>query len=401
MNYFNQKILFVVWAFFFLFPVAGFSQYKDSSMNTKHISARKNVLDEQFDYAIVKYAGLLQKEDNTTVRAEYAFALALSKCYDGAIMNLDKILISGKADKTTLFYISQVLKLMEYDELADVFWEKEESFKIWWIYDKYESFLEKYKCLATINTDNLWTALNRANMLVAQKQYIQSIVLYQELVETYPNEYLPYIGFSALWESLGYNTLAIKYLRQGLAVMGNNKTKFDTDGIYQKHLEKLETDNNYESRVFQSHKLKELGGQKEQNSSENGQFERQFAYFGLTYINKTVSMNAKYGFYTSDKTSFSLGFGFSRYDKTNMYTIASSFCGDIGSIFNAGLSLMGQLSKENYGLGLGLVGGLSIPLSDKKSSIDANLAFYYNFKFQSTNSLDFTGTLSIGYTRYF
>ena len=413
----KYTISFIVSVLFAFMPYYASSQgyYKNASMNEKHKLARKNVVDEQFAYAIDKYSELLKKEDNSTVRAEYAYALALAKCYDGAIMNLDKVLISGKADKTTLFYTAQVLKLMEYDELADVFWTAAVSNPPSWLWasDKYISLADKYKSMATINTDALGTALQRVNFLVAQKQYIQSIVLYQELVETYPNEYLPYIGFSALWESLGYKELAIKYLRQGLAVMGNNKTKFDTYGIYQKHLDKLETDNNYESKLFQSHKLKELGEQKEQNSSENNdKFKRHFGYIGTTYINKTFTFNAKYGFYTSEKTTFSFNLGYSTYNKSTLYTGALSYSfrpldrvldddfymgiSATGQMTGIGVSETGEKTGGEFDFGLGLVEGVSIPLKNKKSSIDLTLGIYYMFKTKNMSC-----NVAIGYTRYF
>ena len=146
--------------------------------------------------------------------AEYAYALALSGCYDGAIMNLDKIIASGQADKDVLFYISQVLKLMEYDTVANVFWTQELSYPPSWISGQHQSFVEKYKRPASINTDNLGTTLQRAKKLADHRQYIQSMVLFLELIETYPDQYLPCVGLSALLENLGFKNAALDYLQK-------------------------------------------------------------------------------------------------------------------------------------------------------------------------------------------
>ena len=360
--------------------------YSDSSKENMLESARTAVLHERFGNAVKEYSGLVKKDDNKTVSAEYAFALALSGCYDGAIMNLDKIITSSKANKETLFYISQVLKLMEYDKVADVFWTIEVSEPPVWLSGKYKALVEKYKNAATINADNLPVALQRANKLVAQQQYIQSIVLYEELMETYPNEYLPYIGASALWESLGYKTIAADYLQKGLNTMGKDKAKYDSDGIYQKHLSKLKEDNKKEYMAFRPQKLKYMGNRPSKN----------MAYFGLSYMNKTLALNARYGYRTSNNTNASVDVGFTKFDGSKMFTTDLSFNGTLDRIFVVGVGLSAQFSGGEFDGGAGLRAGWSLPLSNVKSSVDILLSDYYMIK-----NKNFRFTLSIGYTCYF
>ena len=389
------------------FKVLSQSFYKESAMNEKHRSARNNILDEQFVYAIDKYSELLKKEDNSTVRAEYAYALALSKCYDGSIMNLDKILISGKADKTTLFYIAQVLKLMEYYELADVFWTADISNPPSWLWtsDKYKSLADKYKFMAAINIDDLGATLQRVNFLVAQKQYIQSVVLYQELVETYPNEYLPYIGFSTLWESIGYKELAIDYLQTGIDVMGDKKSEYDSESVYEKHLAKLKNDNTKKDKVFAYANLKDLGNKAQTQTTiedEEG-FKRKFLYFGLTYIHNATSINARYGFYNNGKkkiflikTSFSIDFGYSKTENIKIFAGNISYNFHIDN-FVCGLSVASQINDGNFDGGFGFYDGFSVPSQDKRSSFDFRVGiYYYMIKAKSLNY-----NFSVGFTRYF
>lgn len=402
MNIFVHKPSFVIIALLvFLFPCTNIAQQIDANftMNQKHKTARNAVINEHFEDAVAEYSDLLKKEENVEVRSEYAYALALAQCYDGAIMNLDKILVSGKADKTTLFYISQVLKLMEYDELSDVFWTKEVSGVPSWIALKYESFVVKYKHMATINTDDLGKALQRANYLIAQEQYVQTIVLYQELVESYPNEYLPYIGFSALWESLGYKDLAVKYLQDGISVIGNDKQEYDADGVYKQHLVKLKSNNTYLKKAFVYYNLKDIGKNKRVASNENNKsfIKRKFMYFGFTSINKSLSLDAKFGIYTSDRTSFSVGLGYQSFDGVPSYLGSMSLYLGSGKVFSGlGLSLLAQKTGDDFDCGIGASVGGSFLKSIERHSIDCRLGAYYLIKATS-----FQMTLSIGYTYYF
>lgn len=394
----NNRVI-LLWAIIVLgvlLPNTASSQgiYKDASMNEKHKMARKNVQDAGFEHAINKYSDLLKQEDNETVRAEYAYALALAQCYDGAIMNLDKVYVSGKADKTTLFYTAQVLKLMEYEKLSEVFWTIEVSSPPSWISAKYVAFVDKYKHRASINTDNLGIALHRANMLVAQKQYIQAIVLYQELTETYPYEYLPYIGFSALWESLGYKDLAIEYLQQGLVVMDNEKTKCDPDGVYERHLTSLKSENMTSNRAFDHNVLKNLGEstQSSSNDKEKQFYRRKYMYIGMTAINKSLSFEARYGIYTSDRSSFAVGLGYQSFgDAKSLTATASLYAGILG------LGLQGQVYDGSFDGGFGISVGGSLPKKPVRHSLDYRVGLYYYM----IKAKDLRVNVSIGYTYYF
>ena len=398
MYYRLKKLALAIFVLFVCSTVFSQNYYKDSAMNKKHKLARNNVLDEGFEYAIDKYAMLLSTEDNTIVRAEYAYTLALAKCYDGAIINLDKVFVSGKADNTTLFYTAQVLKLMEYDKIADVFWDTSVIVPPDWIRDKYQSFVNKYKYPGTINTDNIGAALQHANNLVAQKLYIQSIVLYQELIETYPDEYLPYIGFSALWESLGYKELAIEYMQNGINVMGDNKSQYDVDDVYENHLNTLKNNQTQGDKMFQPNNIKKLGVEQQppQKSDQEILFKkRRFETFSLSYVNNSLSFNAKYGVYWKDNSSFSLNLGWISSGNTSIYTASMYACATSG-IISFGVSLNGQLMGTEFDGGGGLIVGLSLHLFGNKASIDLADGLYYMIK-----AKDFGGSLSIGYTIYF
>lgn len=387
-----RKILFLTITILLLKPFTSIAQYvyTDSSLQKQLNEARRNVCNEQFPDAIEKYATLVKNNDNKTVSAEYAYALALTGCYDGAIMNLDKIIASGQADTDVLFYISQVLKLMEYDSIADLFWtfSYKTPFAPSWISGQYLSLVEKYKRPASINTDDFGTALQRANTLSGHRQYIQAMVLLLELIETYPDQYLPYIGLSALLENLGFKKAAIEHLQKGIEKMGKEKLKIDSLEAYDKHLEKLKKEANSSDSFSNPQK---------DNGSSNTQTmkSKKFYHTGITYLNKTFALNFMYGWYTNTSTNFSLNLGYTQFEDVKTLLGDCSFnIRDKNEIY--GITLSTQYSGGSFDFGIGAKGGWAIPLSSGSSSIDILLSYYYYFI-----NKDWRATFSIGYTRYF
>lgn len=388
----NQIILFIGCTLLLIKPLASTAQYvyTDASLQKQLDEVRRHVVNEQFTEAVKEYSFLVKSNNNKTVSAEYAYALALTGCYDGAIMNLDKIIASGQADKDVLFYISQVLKLMEYDTIAELFWSFSPQNNVYppnWISSQYVTMVEKHKFKATVNTDDFGTALRRANKLADQQQYIQSIVLFLELIETYPDQYLPCIGLSALLENLGFKKTAAEFLQKGIERMGVDRQRIDPYGVYEQHLEKLKRETNDGS-------LSKLG--KQGNPNPQVPQRKQFIHTGLSYFNNAFAFNMMYGFYTSENTSFSINLGYTHFGED------SSVSGDLSFNFRwwqdeiIGLSLSSQYAGETVDFGAGGRVGWALPLSNGSSSIDflINLNYYFT-------SGQMRKTYSIGYTRYF
>lgn len=362
-----QKTVVITITLLLLIPLISTAQnvYQYASVQKYLDEARRHVCNEQFSEAVKKYALLVNSHDNKTVSAEYAYALALSGCYDGAIMNLDKIISSGQVDKEVLFFTSQVLSLMEYDSIADLFWTfsyGNNSIAPSWIAGKYLRFKEKYKYPASINTDDLGTALQRANKLAERNQFIQSMVLFLELIETYPDQYLPCVGLSALLENLGFKKAAIDYLQKGIDRMGGKEKKYRIDpyGAYDNHLKELKASN-----------TNNLSLQAEKPKATSSKKHKSFTHFGLSYANKTLATNLKYGVYWRDNSYVSFGFSYYNYDNSNSYMADVAFC--ISNIIVLGLDLSAQWSGENFSFGMGPCTGLSIPLG--RTSIDILLVF--------------------------
>lgn len=391
----NQIIILAGFVFLLLSPFKGLSQnvYSNPKLQTKLDQARTDVNSEKFDEAVSIYAELVKAEDNPTISAEYAYALALSGCFEGAVMNLDIIVTNNQINNDVLFYISQVFKLLDYDDMADLFWSfnlhNYSSYPPDWISKKHNSFVEKYKTQATINIDDYGTALHRANKLAEQRQYIQALVLFLELTETYPDEYLPQIGLSALLENLGYKKEAAKHLLKGIEKMGEEKATIDPSGIYEKHLENLSTNSSNNSTIFKP------GASNTAKKKDS----RLFGTIGISYFSKTLGLNFKIGHYSSETTFFSLGYSFSLLfleTKVKTHTIDISFNKTWG-VFMAGLSASFQWINGESGIGLGPSLGFAIPLPSGKSSID----IYGTGNISIQDGMAFRTSASIGYTRYF
>lgn len=367
--------------------------YSDDNLQKQLDQARNDVYNEKFGDAIEKYSWLVKINDNKTVSTEYAYTLALINCYDGAIMNLDRIIASGQVDKEVFFYTSQVLKLMEYDSIADLFWTNshdEESFVPNWISGQYFSLVEKYHYPAAINTDDLGTALQRANQLAERHQYIQSLVLFLELTETYPNHYLPFIGLSALLENLGFKQKAIIYLQQGLDKMGENKDKYDPDENYYNHLKNLKNNNTTD----------ELSLLSEKPNTKNGKTNKSFSYIGVSYVNKIISAQLKYGWYTSKNSFIATGISYSYYNNTSVYSADFSFNGKMEYFF-LGVDLFLQRTGTSWGVGVGPCFGWSFPIAGGQSSIDILNGLNVSIPLDLPTNVTITLSGSIGFTHYF
>ena len=391
----NQINILAGFVFLLLSPFKGLSQNVYGQFKLQHQldQARADVYNEKFDDAIPTYAELVKENANPTVSAEYAYALALSGCFEGAVMTFDRLIENNQIDNGVLFYISQVFKLMDYSEIGDLFWtfniNDQNSYAPGWISGKYTSMVEEHKTQATINIDDYGTALHRANKLAEQQQYIQALVLFLELTETYPDAYLPQIGLSALLENLGYKKEAAKHLLKGIEKMGEEKATIDPSGIYEKHLENLSTNSSNNSTIFKP------GAPNTAKKKDS----RLFGTIGISYFGKTLGLNVKIGHYSSETTFFSLGYSGSLVfleTKVKTHTIDLSFNNTWG-VFMLGLSASVQWINGELGVGVGPSLGFAIPLPSGKSSID----IYGTGHVSIQDGMAFKASASIGYTRYF
>jgi len=194
--------------------------------NSSCEKARNFILTENINDAIASYAQLIAKDSNNTMfLAEDAYALALGGIYDAALTRLDRIWYIGANSPDVNYFTAQVFALMRYDDLASEFWKASENGPAW-ISPKSAILLKKFKRKLPksikINREEIIANFKHANELASQSLNFQSIALFHEIINYYPGEYLPYIGYSTTLEKTGALEKSAQSIETAISLIGNN-----------------------------------------------------------------------------------------------------------------------------------------------------------------------------------
>lgn len=317
--------------------------------------------------------------------AEYSYALALHHDFEAALMNIDRARLVGT--KYGDFYAAQVLAVMGYKEAAQQLMRQAKIPE--WISGSYHELTEKYKMMvstnhptASINRDAPEVALKRANKLAANRQTIQAMALFEELIAIYPDTYIIYVDYSTVWESLGYYGYAVHQLQKGIGLMpqeqGENKQ------IFQNHLAKV---NEMKASFENASWLKRLLGMNPP---------KLMTYVGASAAKDMYSLNGRMGFYTSNKFSASLNVGLNYANEEFFGSIGVSGYKTWG-IFVGGLGITDMFGKDTNTLSLTPSVGLSFLNKNQTSSFDIMVNGYIPF----SSEQKFSYSISVGKTIYF
>jgi len=367
----------------FIFPLSSFSQ-KISDLE----EARDLLKSGKINEAILQYDELVNgNTKNTTPMMEYAYALALGGLYENALMYLDRAILL-ETSKEIYFYTAQVFALMGYDALAAEFWKgRSIADKPKWIDSDYSSWHQKYtqKKPESINRDPDSIAFKRANDLAARKMFLQSLVLFQELIDRYPDQFFPYIGYSTVWESIGMYGKAAEELEKGIELMQKREDPTLTDALYafNKHLSEL----NKKARKSNSALL-----------GVSPFKPMMMIYGGGMFSNVYLAANARVGFYLTNSLNVSLNFGISSdYDAT-YFNLGISVYQRL-KIFVVGIGFSSQWGNNTYSMGLQTSAGFSFFLGKRKrSSLD--ILYDLTVPFPDTGPINLIHGVSIGQTFY-
>lgn len=350
--------------------------------------ARTNLLAGNLQEALLEYSQAVAQAHQTRnetrgvegeLMAEYAYTLALHHDFEAALMYIDRARMVGA--KHGDFYAAQILTLMGYTEPAKQMMTNTDIPD--WIANSYQNLTQTHTTSISINRDIPQDAMKRANRLAANKQTVQSIALFEELIKFHPNAYMLYIDYSTVWESLGKNDYAASLLDKGINLMPFEMIDSESRKAFINHLSEIK---NTESHTEDMAWLKNTIG------SESP---RLMTYVGATAMKKTFLMNGRMGIYTSNKysASLNLGFGF----------VSGNFTGNIGisayknwGVFFAGLGISDQFSKGSNTFGLSPSLGLSFLDQSQSSSIDITLGGFVPLFSESR----FSYSISIGKTIY-
>ena len=310
--------------------------------------------------------------------AEYSYALALHHDFEAALVNIDRARIVGT--KYGDFYAAQVLAVMGYKEAAQQLMRQAKIPE--WISGNYQELTEKYKTTASINRDAPEVALKRANKLAANRQTIQAMALFEELIAIYPHTYIIYVDYSTIWESLGYYAYAAQLLQKGIDLMPQEQD--ENKQIFQNHLAKV---NEMKASFENASWLKRLLGMNPP---------KLMTYVGASAAKDMYSLNGRMGLYTSNKFSASVNVGLNYANE--------EFSGSIGvsgyktwGIFVGGIGITDMFGKDSNTLSLTPSVGLSFLNKSQTSSFDIMVNGYIPF----SKEQKFSYSISVGKTIYF
>ncbi|MEI8226375.1 MAG: hypothetical protein WCG82_10670 [Bacteroidota bacterium] len=342
--------------------------------------ARNYILTGQINNAIACYSKIIAKDSvNPALLAEDAYALALGGIYDAALMRIDQ---SSRISANSLYlhyFISQIFALIGYDDLSAEFLNLGENKNAPdWIASVASELFNKYRNRALQHKkskNEIIADFKRANMLASRQFYFQSIGIFRKIIDTYPNEYLPYFGYSIALENTGVMNSAIMAIEKGIALKGNDpeKRKFLYDRILI-----------LKQRSRSKQKIKD-GGRPQM-----------MAYAGIMAGPSSINLNGKYGYFTSGSSNGSIDFGLSSYDGSTSFNIGLSMYLRKGILVSgAGFQMISGSSGTDFACKI----SLGISLMNKKRTSSTDIFFDVSLGLNK-GSLSTYG-LSIGKSIYF
>lgn len=359
-----------------------------SSVITRKM-CRDSLLSGNIGCAVKGYAALVEsaklertgtKGVDADLLAEYAYALALYGACDGAFVALDKA--GNLGSEYFDFYVAQICALAGYPELSSVFMTESGNDIPDWISRSYKMLADQYGSSNCRIVDNdIQRAFKRANTLGVNKQYAQSIILFQKITDACPNMYLPYVGYSTVWEKLGFYEKAAEELQTGINLM--EKSDSTVVSIFQNHLIDLHnivTDN--KNRTF-------LG-------KLSDRYEPSFMFYAGGSVGKrSFSINSRLGFYTNNKISGSINIGYSRISGQNALNIGLAAYKTV-KIFIFGLGINERISNNSV---FSITPSSGISIMNKKGNASYDVMFNLYIPVIRENPVSYG--LSFGRTFYF
>lgn len=329
--------------------------------------ARALVLTESFSKAVSAYAIILQKDTlNFPLYAEYAYALALDGIYDAALVRLDRVWSLRAIIPDINYYTSQVFALMGYDRLAaDLAVATTGIPAPGWIASKAPDLLLKYRGRpsedVTAITGDAVNSFRKANRLTAQGFYLKSIALFEEITAQYPDEFLPYVGYSIALERAGILDKSAQSIEKALTVVGDSPEQQETRQMLNTRLTTVR------SRIGT--------GDKTANpvasimSMTGNESKRLIAYAGGMFAQSFISINGRFGIVNKGMGNTSLDLGLIK--SAGATSINLGFTNySRQKVFVAGYGINAGFGGGSVALNLKISVGLSFLNSDQTGSWD-------------------------------
>ena len=179
------------------------------------LSARESVLSSTVtpQTVLLKYAAAAKKSVAAPVAAEYAYALAYAGLPEAAFYNIDRALITEPLNAEVRFYLAEILNAFGLEDASS---EVSAPAPAW---------LKKPLKLPALDVPapagDLDAASSAINLLMAQKRYAQSAVLFDRLCKTLPGRARCRAGYAIALEKLGCYKAAAAQVKKDIALAQN------------------------------------------------------------------------------------------------------------------------------------------------------------------------------------
>lgn len=340
-------------------------------------NARVMLLTENIDGAIIAYSQLLSNDSlNILLNSEFAYALALNGLYDVALLHIDRIWNIKASDSGPVYFASRIYDLMGFTQLAaDVMKDPAGNNTPSWIASKAAELNIKYKKIQgtqELSRDQVVENFRRANRLAAQGYNMQSIALFEEIVKSYPAEYLPLVGYSIALEKAGFYSRSLWAVETALKIVENDPAKLEAKKSLEKRLAGI--------RIKISSGQPGVAGPAAQQqvtpASRNGSI---MLYAGGMISSAYTSVNTRVGYFMSESGSTSVDLGLSSFSGQTSFNFGLSYF-QRHKIFVAGFGLNGTFGNNSTAVYSKLSVGVSFSSKRNKSSWDIFLDGQQPFK---------------------
>ena len=316
--------------------------------------------------------------------AEYGYVLALANIYDVALITLDEAMCNAKmlpqkdVVKEVNYYVSEVLFLMRYDNLAMPF--QRDNVPPKWISNQDVLNLRNIHTTAPIvSREDFKTTFARINKLAAEQSLIQALVLSEELSFFYDKQFVSKMIMGDIWEQLGF-------FEEALQCYQNVRDKSEENDSLLLHSseQRIQHVQKKICNPFARFKLKYNP--------------RMMLYLGGVFSLSSTSVNARVGVYTNTQFSASLNFAYTHlYEETgNSFYIGLSAYKRFFNILAVGIGFNQQFGNGDYTFFIAPSVGASIYILRKKISLDV----FYNMNIPCKSGMEVQNNLSFGVTTY-
>lgn len=180
-------LVFLLWA----------APYSFAGTDKTLVSAREAITSPSVSpqNALINYSAASRKTNSASVTAEYAYSQAYAGAPEASLYNIDRALIAEPLNPEVRFFLSEILNAIGLEAVSD---EVSGPVPAW-----LNAPLKLPALDIAVPEGDFETASASISLLMAQKRYAQSIVLFDRLCKRLPDNARCHAGYAIALERLG------------------------------------------------------------------------------------------------------------------------------------------------------------------------------------------------------